>query len=538
MKFDAQTYPYTSKRNVVYAKNGMACSGNPTTSACGLEILQKGGNAIDAAIAMAASLPVAEPTGNGLGSDCFALIWFEGKLYGINGSGPAPLKASIEELKKRGYDKIPSYGIHPINVPGAVDAWVQIHERFGKLSLEEVFQPAINYANEGFPVSPNISRLWEEAFEIYSKHKDKAEFQPWFDTFCPNGTFLKAGDIFVNKDIGKSLELIAKTKGRAFYEGELADKIVDFMEKHDGFITKEDLKKYKAEWVEPVSTNYRGYDVWEIPPNGHGITVLMALNILKQYEFKENDIFTEDTLHKQIEAIKLAMVDTAKYVTEPSCMKYTTEELLSMEYAKRRKELINEKALLPEAGEPVGNCTVYFCAADKYGNMVSIIQSNFRGFGSGIVIPGTSISLNDRMENFSFDENHTNVLKGGKRPYHTIIPAFLTKDNKPVSAFGIMGGWMQPQAHVQVVMNMIDFKLNPQAALDAPRFQWIGGKNVEVEQDFSNSIILNLRKRGHNIIVQPDPYHMGRGQVILRDEKTGVLCGGTEKRTDGQIASY
>lgn len=287
--------------------------------------------------------------------------------------------------------------------------------------------------------------------------------------------------------------------------------------------------------VDPISVNYHGYDVWELPPNGHGITVLMALQILKGFELGERDC--ADTMHKQIEAMKLAMMDTAAHVADPRTMRVTVDELLSERYAADRRALIGEEAIMPTAGDPRYHSTVYFCCADGEGNMVSLIQSNFRGFGSGIVIPGTSISLNDRAENFKFDENHPNALEGGKRPYHTIIPGFLTKDGEAVGPFGIMGGFMQPQAHVQVVMNMIDWHLNPQQALDAPRWQWVGGKNVEVEQDTPNHIIRLLQRRGHNIIVQPDPYHMGRGQMILRD-KDGVLCGATEKRTDGQIASF
>lgn len=298
---------------------------------------------------------------------------------------------------------------------------------------------------------------------------------------------------------------------------------------------KSDLEAYKPEWVEPLSVNYRGYDIWELPPNGHGITVLMALNILKGYEFGERD--TVETMHRQIEAMKLSFVDTKEYVAEPSYMQVTAEQLLSERYAADRRALINDQALQPTVGDPRYSSTVYFCTADAEGNMVSMIQSNYRGFGSGIVVPGTAISFNDRAENFSFNEAHPNALAGGKRPYHTIIPAFMTKDDQAVAAFGIMGGFMQPQAHVQVAMNMIDFDLNPQQALDAPRWQWIGGKTVEVEQDTPNHIIRQLQRMGHNIVVQPDPYHMGRGQIIMRDED-GVLCGATEKRTDGQIASF
>ena len=535
MQFDAQDYPYASKRHVVYARNGMVCAGNPTATAAGLKTLLKGGNAVDAAVTVASTLPVVEPTGNGLGADCFAIIWYKGKMYGLNASGPAPKANSIAALKARGYDKIPSYGVEPINVPGAVAGWMAMHERFGSLDLEEVMKPAIEYAENGFPVSPNISRLWEEAWGIYSKYRDRPEFAGWFETFAPKNTWLRPGEMFRNPDIAKSLRLIAKTKGEAFYRGELAEKMDAFFKKHNGFLTAEDLAAYKPEWVDPISVNYHGYDVWELPPNGHGITVLMALQILKGFELGERDC--ADTMHKQIEAMKLAMMDTAAHVADPRTMRVTVDELLSERYAADRRALIGEEAITPTAGDPRYHSTVYFCCADGEGNMVSLIQSNFRGFGSGIVIPGTSISLNDRAENFKFDENHPNALEGGKRPYHTIIPGFLTKDGEAVGPFGIMGGFMQPQAHVQVVMNMIDWHLNPQQALDAPRWQWVGGKNVEFEQDTPNRITRLLQRRGHNIIVQPDPYHMGRGQMILRD-KDGVLCGATEKRTDGQIASF
>lgn len=536
MKFNVQDYPYNSKRNVIYAKNGMAASGNPQASAAGLEILRRGGNAIDAAVAMAAALPVVEPTGNGIGADCFALIYFEGKLYGLNSSGPAPKGLSYDSLVEKGYDKIPSYGVHPIDVPGSPAGWAAMSERFGKLPFEEVLQPAIDYARDGYVIQPNVARLWDEAYTTYSKFKDKAEFKPWFDTFSHNDGPYSAGEVFKSEDMASTLEKIAASKGEDFYKGELADKIDAFMKEHGGFLFKEDLSSYEPEWVEPIGTNYRGYDVWEIPPNGHGITVLMALNILKGYEFTHRD--SVDTMHKQIEAMKLSFVDTQEYVAEPSRMTVTVEQLLSEKYAEDRRNFINDKALMPEIGDPSYSGTVYFAAADKDGNMVSMIQSNYRGFGSGIVIPGTGISLNDRAENFTFRPGHSNCVAGGVRPYHTIIPAFITKDGKAVSAFGIMGGFMQPQAHMQVAMNMIDFKLNPQAALDAPRWQWIGGKKVEVEQDTPNHIIRELQRMGHEIIVQPDPYHMGRGQVIILDEDNGVLMGGTEKRTDGYIAAW
>lgn len=535
LNFDAQYYPYASKRNVVYAKNGMVCAGNPTATAAGLQTLLKGGNAIDAAIAVATCQPVVEPTCNGLGSDCFALIWYKGRLYGINGSGPAPMAASVQALKERGLDRIPSYGIETIDVPGAVAAWMAVHKRFGSMPLAEVMAPAIAYAENGFPVSPNISYLWEEADGIYGKYRSNPAFQGWFATFEPEGHWLRPGEIFKSAAMARSLRLIAATHGEAFYKGELADEIDAFMREHGGFLRKSDLEAYTPEWVEPLSVNYRGYDVWELPPNGHGLTVLMTLNILKGFEFGERD--TVATMHRQIEAMKLSFVDAKEYITEPAYMQVTVEQLLSERYAAERRALINDRALLPEVGDPRHGSTVYFCTADAEGNMVSMIQSNYRGFGSGIVVPGTGISFNDRVENFSFDEKHPNALLGGKRPYHTIIPGFLTKAGQAVGAFGIMGGFMQPQAHVQVLANLLDFGLNPQQALDAPRWQWVGGKTVEVEQDMPIHIIRQLQRMGHDIVVQPQEHNMGRGQIILRDAN-GVLCGATEKRTDGQISCY
>ena len=536
MQFDGQQYPYASRRRVVYGRRGMVCTSQPLASQAGLQILQQGGNAIDAAIATAICQTVVEPTNNGFGSDCFAIVWVKNKLYGINGSGYAPQNLTAEAVRAAGHtDKMPFRGWQAVTVPGAPSAWAELHKRFGRLPFAQLFAPAIDYAENGYPVSPNMSRLWEEADGFYTKYKDRPEFKGWFDTFEPNGHWLQPGEVFKNPDMAKSLRLIAETYGDAFYKGELADKIDAFMQEHNGFLRKSDLEAYKPEWVEPLSVNYRGYDIWELPPNGHGITVLMALNILKGYNFTERD--TVETMHKQIEAMKLSFVDTKEYVAEPSYMKVTAEQLLSERYAADRRALINDKALEPVVGDPRYSSTVYFCTADAEGNMVSMIQSNYRGFGSGIVVPGTSISFNDRAENFSFDETHPNALQGGKRPYHTIIPAFMTKDGQAVSAFGIMGGFMQPQAHVQVAMNMIDFGLNPQQALDAPRWQWIGGKTVEVEQDTPNHIIRQLQRMGHNVVVQPDPYHMGRGQIIIRDED-GVLCGATEKRTDGQIACF
>ncbi|HAW45543.1 MAG TPA: gamma-glutamyltransferase [Sutterella sp.] len=535
MNFDANDFPYTSRRAVTYAKNGVAAAGNPTAASVGLQVLLEGGNAIDAAIAMSFVQPLVEPSGNGLGSDAFALIWYEGKLYGINGSGPSPEALTLSLLKDRGLDAIPTYGPLSVDVPGAVGAWIEIQKRFGKMALEDVTRPAISYAREGFPVSPNVARLWEDAARKFAAMTPSETYRPWFDLFCPEGRPLRPGEIYRSEAMADTIEAIAETEGKSFYEGETAKAIEAFMGSVGGVLTRDDLASYRPEWVEPISVNYKGYDVWEIPPNGHGISVLMALQILKRFEMAGHD--DAKTLHRQIEAMKLAMTDAARHVTEPSAMRARVADMLSESYAAKRASLIGETAIDPVPGDPTGPSTVYFCTADRFGNMVSMIQSNYHGFGSGIVVPDTGVSLNNRAANFVTDPEHVNVLAGGKRPYHTIIPGFLTKDGHPVGPFGIMGGFMQPQAHVQVVQNMIDFHMSPQQALDAPRWQWVGGKKVQMEQDFDNAVIRRLQKMGHTIEVIADTVLMGRGQVIVR-QSDGTYCAGTEKRTDGQIMCY
>ncbi len=536
MNLDPRVYSYPSRRNVVYAKKGMVATGQPMAAQAGLEILQKGGNAIDAAIATAATLTVVEPTSNGIGGDSFALVWVKDKLYGLNNSGKAPKSISIESLKERGITgEVPKYGLVPVTVPGAPAGWVELSKRFGRLPLTEVLAPAIRYASEGFVLTPNVAKLWNNAYKLFKANFKGEEFNGWFETFAPNGRAPKAGELWKSPDHARTLKLIAETGAEAFYKGELADKIDEFSRKYNGYIRKEDLAEFEPEWVEPISVNYRGYDVHEIPPNGHGISALMALNILKGYEFEARD--TVNTLHKQIEAMKLAFVDAQKYVTDPRYMTVTVEQLLSEEYAAKRRELIGTEAIMPEAGDPTSGGTVYMSTADEEGNMVSFIQSNYHGFGSGIVMPGTGIGLHNRGCNFMLDPNHDNALAPGKKPYHTIIPGFLTKDGKAVGPFGVMGGFMQPQGHLQVMMNTIDFHMNPQDSLDAYRWQWVGGKRIEVEPGFPNHLALQLSRMGHEIVPQLDTTLFGRGQIIWRDEN-GILCGGTEPRTDGQIAAW
>lgn len=531
-----ESNPYNVSRKPVFSKNGMVATSQPLASQAGLEILKKGGNAVDAAIATAASLTVVEPTSNGIGGDAFAIVWMKNKIYGLNASGKSPESISVDAVKNAGYNEMPNYGWYPVTVPGAPGSWATLSEKFGNLSLSEVLEPAIKYAEEGFPVSPMLAKLWKKAYLSLKKELENNEFSEWFKVFSPDGRAPLAGEIWSSLDHANTLRSIAETNAASFYTGDIAKKIIDSSEQAGGFLSYSDLASYKSSWVDPISVNYRGYDVWEIPPNSQGIVALQALNILKGFDFKEKDNIA--TYHKQIEAIKLAFADALEYVTEENEMTLNIEDMLSEKYGNIRRKLIGEEALQPEAGDPENSGTVYAATADKDGNMVSFIQSNYRGFGSGIVVPETGIALQNRGKNFSLDSNHVNVLKGKKQTYHTIIPGFLTKENKAIGPFGVMGGFMQPQGHVQVIMNTIDFGLNPQTALDAPRWKWIRDKLIEVEDRFPHHLALELSEKGHNISIQLYPNSFGKGQIIWRDPITGVLTGGTDSRTDGTVACW
>ncbi|RPF54300.1 gamma-glutamyltransferase family protein [Aquisalibacillus elongatus] len=533
-QFDSLYYPYASRRNAVYSRKGMVATSQPLAAEAGIEMLRKGGNAVDAAIATAAALTVVEPTSNGIGSDAFAIVWIDGNIHGLNASGYAPQHMSIDSLNEAGYEEMPTFGKIPVTVPGTPAAWAELSEKFGKLPFEELFVPAIRYAEEGFPLSPTLAFHWQSAYRKFKEILTDSIFDHWFETFAPDGKAPQAGDLWKSPGHAKALREIAKTKAQSFYTGDLADEIDAFFKKHDGYLTKDDLANYQPQWVNPIKVNYRGYDVWEIPPNGQGIIALMALNILNGYTFHEKE--SVDTYHKQIEAVKLAFADGLEYITDQTKMDVSVEELLSQDYADKRRELIGDEAVDPSPGEPQRGGTVYLSTADGDGNMVSFIQSNYMGFGSGIVIPGTGIAMQNRGHTFSLDPNHVNALKPGKQTYHTIIPGFLSKDGEAVGPFGVMGGFMQPQGHVQVMMNTIDFALNPQASLDAPRWQWMKEKVVHVDPSFPEHIAQALQRKGHN--VKRSLYHseFGRGQIIWRDPDTGVLCGGTEPRTDGHIA--
>lgn len=535
MRHDPLQYPYPSRRAPVYARNGMVATSQPLAAQAGLAILRKGGNAIDAAIATAAALTVVEPTSNGIGSDAFALVWTQGKLHGLNASGPAPRRISVAALRQAGVESIPRWGVIPVTVPGAPAAWAELSARFGRLPLTEVLAPAIKYAEEGYPVSPTLGYYWERAYETYRANLKGEEFKPWFETFAPQGRPPRIGEIWRSSDHARTLQAIAETRAEAFYRGALAEQMDRFFQQYGGYLRGDDLAAYKPEWVEPIKVNYRGYDVWEIPPNGHGLVALMALNILKGFAFTERD--TVETYHRQIEALKLAYVDGRQYIADPRHMSVRVADLLSDAYAEERRRLIGRVALEPHPGQPPRGGTVYLATADGEGNMVSFIQSNYMGFGSGLVVPGTGIALQNRGHNFTLDVTHDNCLAPGKRPYHTIIPGFLTRESQPVGPFGVMGGFMQPQGHLQVVMNTVDFHLNPQAALDAPRWQWLEGRVVEFEHSTPPHLVEALARMGHQARWAVGSGGFGRGQIIWRQEN-GVLVGGTEPRTDGQVAAW
>ena len=531
--FDPLSYRYSSKRNLVLSTNGMVATSHPLAAQAGLSVLRKGGNAVDAAIATAMSLTVLEPTSNGIGGDSFAQVWFDGDLYGLNSSGPSPNKISRSALEKRGFHSMPKFGWEPVTVPGIPAAWAELSSRFGVLSLRDVAGPAIDYAERGYPIQPTLGKYWRKAYNVYSG-LEGVLFESWLDTFTLDGEPPQVGDVWRSLDHAETLRSIAKTDANSFYQGKLAEKIDQFSRETGGFLRGSDLSSFEPKWVDPITVNYRGYDVWELPPNGQGLVSLIALNILSEYDL--NPLMAADYCHKQIESIKLAFMDGKKYITDPKYMDVSYEEFLGRDCTLKRKKQIGEGVMEPEGKHPGEKGTVYLATADGQGNMVSYIQSNYMGFGSGLVVPGTGIALQNRGNTFSLDPGDANSLEPGKRTYHTIIPGFLTKGNRPIGPFGVMGGYMQPQGHLQLLCNILDRGLNPQSALDAPRWRWDEGKKVEVEQWFPRYLAEALDWRGHKIGVALDSGSFGRGQMIWKDEK--VLFGATEPRTDGCVASY
>jgi gamma-glutamyltranspeptidase / glutathione hydrolase len=567
-------------RSEVLARHGMLCTSVPTATQVGLDILKRGGSAVDAAIAANATLGLMEPVSNGIGGDLFAIVYSakENKLYGINGSGRSPLGLSYEQMKveldKLHRKTIPPRGMLPISVPGTVDAWSELHKKFGKLKLSDDLAPAAKYAEEGFPVSELIAFYWHFGPELY-KDLPGAFLETY--TLDGKGRTPAKGDIFKNPALAKTLRLIGEKGRDAFYKGEIADKIDKFMQENGGFLRKADFEKHTSTWIDPVSTNYRGYDVFELPPNGQGIATLQILNILEGFDLKSMGRNSGETLHVMIEAKKIAWADRAKFYADPEFAKIPLPGLLSKEYATERRKLIdpNHAARAVEAGAPPANApisqlrrpplqdpaatpkrspaddgdTIYMCTADDEGNMVSLIQSNYRGMGSGIVVPGLGFMFQDRGELFSMEPGHANIYAPGKRPFHTIIPGFVMKDGKPWEAFGVMGGGMQPQGHVQVLVNQIDFDLNVQEAGDASRWQHEGdneptgekmtnGGYVQVESGIPYEIVRDLKKRGHDVRFDVGGY--GGYQAIKTETRDGqrIYVGASESRKDGQAAGY
>jgi len=532
-------------RSEVIAQHGMACTSQPLATQVALDVLKAGGNAIDAAIAANAMLGLVEPISNGIGGDLFAIVWDAKtrQLYGLNASGRSPASLSLDYFKEKGYEKIPAYGPLPVSVPGCVDGWFELHERFGSMDMEDILEPAIGYAKKGFPVSEVIAYYWAGNARSLSRYPNVAE------VFMPGGNAPAKGEIFKNPYLASTLELIAEGGRDAFYKGEIARIIDAFMKEQGGFLTYEDLASHTSEWVKPVSANYRGYDVWELPPNGQGIAALQILNILEGYDIAAMGFGSSEYIHHFVEAKKLAFEDRAKYYADPAFNDLPVEELISKEYAVLRRELIrpDRASRRLDAGELEQGNTIYMTVADEQGNMVSLIQSNYRGMGSGMCPPGLGFILQDRGELFSLEEGHYNMYEPRKRPFHTIIPAFVSKDGKPWMSFGVMGGSMQPQGHAQIIINMIDFGMNLQEAGDAPRIRHDGssqptgskmsdGGRVNLESGIPYKAIRELVRKGHHVKYTVGGY--GGYQAILRDELNGVYYGASESRKDGQAAGY
>ena len=541
-------------RSEIIAKNGIVATSQPLAAQVGLNILKNGGNAIDAAIATNAAMGLMEPTGNGIGGDLFAIIWHEesGQIYALNASGRSPRGLSydrlMEILDEKGEDDIPSYDLLSVSVPGAIDGWFTLHERFGSVPMNEILADPIYYAEEGFPVSEAISSAWRRSANFLKSQPGAFE-----ETFTIDGRGPEKGEVFKNPDLGNTFRLLAEQGRDAFYEGEIAEKIDAWMKENEGYLRYEDFANHTSQWVDPVSTNYRGYDVYQIGGNNQGTAVLQMLNILEEFDLESSGFGTAETLHLLVEAKKLAFEDRAKQYADPDFHDVPYDVLLSKEYAAERRDLIGDRASRDlSSGVEVmeDGDTIYLTTADKDGNMVSLIQSNFRGMGTGFVVPGTGFSFQNRGELFSLDPNHPNVYEPGKRPFHTIIPGFVMKDGKPLFSFGNMGGGYQPIGHVSILTNIIDFGMNIQEAGDAPRWSHTGSSQptddadeklsspgqLSLESALGFDVIRALRAKGHR--VQMGNSFFGRYQGIMRNHEYGVWIGASESRVDGQAVGY
>jgi gamma-glutamyltranspeptidase/glutathione hydrolase len=546
-------------RKPVYAPRGVVATSQPLAAAAGLAALRRGGNAVDAAIATAIALTVVQPGSNDIGADLFAIVWDGARLHGLNASGRSPAaltrdlvlerldRAPSRGLAALGGDQgtaartMPSHGWLPVTVPGAPGGWRDLHARFGALPFADLFDDAIAYAERGYLVSPTVAYHWDRSATLVHAALRGPEFAHWPEVYTVDGGRApRAGERWRNPAAARTLRRIADTKAEAFYHGEIGQAIVDFAARTGGLITAADLAGHTSTWVDPVCSRYRGHEVWEIPPNGQGIAALLALNILSGYDLAGAGL--QERLHWQLEAMKLAFADAHAYVADPSLVDVPTQALLTPEYAAARRALIGEHAGTPKPGDPARGGTVYLCAADASGMMVSLIQSTYMGFGSHVTIPGVGFGLQNRGAGFSLDERHANVVAPGKRPFHTIIPAFLTRGGEPVGPFGVMGGHMQPQGHVQVVVSTVDDGLDPQAALAVPRWYWHSGRSVYVEPQLVASAegvaaVDGLRQRGHEVAVAESAAVFGYGQAIWRMPDGGYVAG-SEPRADGCAAAY
>ncbi|WP_454711156.1 gamma-glutamyltransferase [Cupriavidus nantongensis] len=535
------TNPYPSVRIPLFARNVVSTS-HPLAAQAGLRMLLKGGNAVDAAIAAAAAITIVEPVSCGLGSDAFAILWDGKALHGLNSSGVAPAAWSPEYFKAKygtdanGLANRPVRGWDSVTVPGVVAGWAALHERFGKLPFADLMEPAIEIAERGYAVPPVVAHKWAAAVP---ELKDQPGYA---DTFMPNGRAPAVGEKFTMKAAAETLRQIGATRGRAYYEGEIAEKIAAFSQQCGGAMTLDDLRNYRPDWVKPISKSYRGYELHEIPPNGQGIAALIALGILDQFDMASIPVDSVDSQHLQIEAMKLAFADLYQYVADPRSMEVTPEQMLDDAYLKSRAGLIDmQRATHFNFGMPKVGGTIYLTAADENGMMISFIQSNYMGFGSGVVVPGTGISLQNRGVGFSMDPKSANVVAGGKRPFHTIIPAFLTRDGQPVMSFGVMGGDMQPQGHVQTVVRMLDYNQQPQAACCAPRWKVNRDFTLDVEGTMDPATVAGLKARGHQLKSVDDPYmDFGSGQFIWRlsDDAEHGYVAASDSRRDGQAVGF
>jgi gamma-glutamyltranspeptidase/glutathione hydrolase len=523
-------------RSVVRVEHGMVASSQPLASQVGLDVLKRGGNAVDAAIAMAAVLNVTEPMMTGVGGDMFAIVYWAktNELKGLNASGRAPRALSLDYFAKKGITKMPQFGMESITVPGAFDGWNVLLEKYGTMKLADLLAPAIGYAENGYPVMEKASEDWGEEEARLKANPDAAA------NYLPNGHVPQPGEIFRQKNLAHTLKLLAAGGRDAFYKGEVGRAIADYMKTHGGFITMEDLAAQHAEWVDPISTNYRGYTVYELPPNGQGLTVLLALNILEGFDLAAMKQQPDLYYHTLIEATKLAFADRNRYIADPKFAKVPVAELLAKDYAAKRRALIKPDSVLdaPPAGLPMSKGeTTYFTVIDKDRNAVSFINSLYEHFGSGIVAGDTGIVMQDRGGGFSLDPESPNRIEPGKRPFNTLIPAMVFKDGKLFMSFGVMGGAMQPQGHVQVLTNFIDLGMGLQQAMETPRFRYDGGSRVYLEDEMGDAVLEKLASRGHKRIV-PRRNQMGGGQAIMVDPKTGALMGASDNRKDGMALGY